>query len=89
MVDIVRNTREHAELALGASPRAGLARYKASQATAAIDGRDFVTPDDVKSAAIPVLAHRLMLTSDARLRNHNTVDIVAQILSTVSVPIES
>ena len=89
VVDIIRNTREHSELALGASPRAGLALYKASQATAAIDGRDFVTPDDVKSAAIPVLAHRLMLTSDARLRNHDTVDIVAQILSTVNVPIES
>lgn len=89
VVDIVRNTREHSELSLGASPRAGLALYKASQATAAIDGRDFVTPDDVKSAAIPVLAHRLMLTSDARLRNHNTEDIVAQILSTVNVPIES
>ena len=89
VVDIVRNTREHTELALGASPRAGLALYKASQATAAIDGRDFVTPDDVKSAAIPVLAHRLMLTSDARLRNHNTVDIVSHILSMVNVPIES
>ena len=89
VVDIIRNTREHSELALGASPRAGLALYKASQATAAIDGRDFVTPDDVKSVAIPVLAHRLMLTSDARLRNHDTVDIVARILSTVNVPIES
>ena len=89
IVKITDETRKVDNVILGASPRAGLALYKASQATAAIDGRDFVTPDDVKSAAIPVLAHRLMLTSDARLRNHDTVDIVAQILSTVNVPIES
>ena len=88
VVSVTRKTREHESLSLGASPRAGLALYKASQAAAAIDGRDFVTPDDVKAIAVRVLSHRLVLTSNARLRGRTTTQIVEQVLSSTPVPIE-
>ena len=88
VVSITRKTREHESLSLGASPRAGLALYKASQAAAAMDGRDFVTPDDVKAVAVRVLSHRLVLTSNARLRGRTTTQIVEQVLSSTPVPIE-
>ena len=88
VVSITRKTREHESLSLGASPRAGLGLYKASQAAAAMDGRDFVTPDDVKAVAVRVLSHRLVLTSNARLRGRTTTQIVEQVLSSTPVPIE-
>ena len=88
VVSVTRKTREHESLSLGASPRAGLALYKTSQAAAAIDGRDFVTPDDVKAVAVRVLSHRLVLTSNARLRGRTTTQIVEQVLSSTPVPIE-
>ena len=88
VVSIIRATREHEGLSLGASPRAALALYKVSQALAAIEGRDFVTPDDVKAMAVPVLSHRLVLTSNPRLRGHTTSRIVEQVLSAAPVPIE-
>ena len=88
IVSVTRQTREHDSLSLGASPRAGLALYKASQAAAAMDGRDFVTPDDVKAVAVRVLSHRLVLTSNARLRGRTTAQIVEQVLSSTPVPIE-
>ena len=88
VVSIIRATREHEGLSLGASPRAALALYKVSQALAAIEGRDFVTPDDVKAMAVPVLSHRLVLTSNSRLRGYTTSQIVEQVLSAAPVPIE-
>ena len=88
IVAVCRATRENAGLSLGASPRAALALYRASQAWAAIGGRDYVTPDDVKKLAAPVLAHRMILTSSSRLRAHTTEDVVAEVLSSVPVPIE-
>jgi MoxR-like ATPase len=88
VVSIIRATREHEGLSLGASPRAALALYKVSQALAAIECRDFVTPDDVKAMAVPVLSHRLVLTSNSRLRGHTTSQIVEQVLSAAPVPIE-
>ena len=88
VVSIVAATRNHSGISLGASPRAGLALYKTSQAWAAIDGRDYVTPDDVKKLVPSVLPHRMILSSTARLRGDTTEDIVADILSTVAVPIE-
>ncbi len=88
VVSVTRKTREHESLSLGASPRAGLGLYKASQAAAAMDGRDFVTPDDVKAVAVRVLSHRLVLTSNARLRGRTTTQIVEQVLSSTPVPIE-
>jgi MoxR-like ATPase len=60
MLDVVAATRTHSDVALGASPRAALGLYRASQASALLEGRDFVTPDDVKRLAVPVLAHRLL-----------------------------
>ena len=88
IVSIVHATRENAGLILGASPRAGLALYKTSQASAAAQGRDFVTPDDVKVLARSVLPHRLLLNSNSRLRGNSAERIVDEVLSAVPVPIE-
>jgi len=88
IVGIIQATREHDGLSLGASPRAGLALYKTAQARAAIDGRDFATPDDVKELAVPVLAHRMILTPASRLRGRTTETPIRDVLSTVPVPIE-
>ena len=88
IVDLVRATRSNPGVALGASPRAGLALYKTTQARAAIDGRDYVSPDDLKALARPVLAHRLILSSAARLRGTTAEEIVDEVLSSRPVPIE-
>ena len=88
IVAIAQATRTHDGPSLGASPRAALALYKTSQASAALDGRDFVTPDDVKAMAESVLAHRMILTSNSRLRGRTTEQIVNQVLGSVPVPIE-
>ena len=85
---IVRATRMNEGLELGASPRASLALYKTAQARAALNGRDYATPDDVKALAETVLAHRLILTSNSRLRGRSAERVVAEILSAVPVPIE-
>jgi len=88
VVAITQATRKHDGLSLGASPRAALSLYKTAQAKAAIDGRDFVTPDDVKDMAETVLAHRMILTSNSRLRGRTTDSIVEEVLDSVPVPIE-
>ena len=88
IVSIVHKTREHSGLSLGASPRAGLALYKTSQARAAMEGRDFVTPDDVKELTLPALAHRMILTSNSRVLGRTTEEFVEEVLSSVPVPIE-
>ena len=88
IVEILQATRKSDALSLGASPRAGLALYKTAQARAAVDGRDFVTPDDVKALAEPVLSHRLIPTSTARLRGRTTDLIIREVLEAVPVPIE-
>ena len=88
IVELVQSTRRNDGLTLGASPRAALALYKTSQARAALDGRDFVTPDDVKALAETTLAHRVILTSNSRLRGRTAEQIVAETLSDVAVPIE-
>lgn len=80
-------TRSHDALALGASPRALLALYRGAQALAALRGRDFVVPDDVKALVIPVLAHRLLLTGQARLRGKTTEALLQEVLTRVPVPI--
>ncbi|GAB3616796.1 MoxR family ATPase [Okibacterium endophyticum] len=90
-VELVRATREHNELRLGASPRATLQLIRAAKAMAMIAGRGFVLPDDVDALAVPVLAHRLMPTSRAVGRHQNTDSLVASIVSgiveTTPVPI--
>ena len=68
ILDIVHGSREHEDVALGGSPRASIALFRTAQALAAVQGRDFATPDDVKRMAQPVLAHRLILKPESRLR---------------------
>ncbi len=86
IVDIVRATREHPSIALGSSPRGSLHLLHAARALAAISGRDYVLPDDVKAVAIPVLAHRLILKPEARIRKVLATSIVSEIISTIPVP---
>jgi MoxR-like ATPase len=86
IVEIVRNSREHDDVALGGSPRASMALYRASQALAAIRGHDFVLPDDVKRMAPAVLCHRLIVRPESRLRKVTAAAIVTEILTETSVP---
>jgi MoxR-like ATPase len=88
IVKIARATRSHNEIELGASPRATLSLYQSAQAWAAIQGRDFVLPDDVKYLAPHVLTHRMMLSSQAQLRGRRPEELVSAIVGTVPVPVE-
>ena len=87
IVRICRATRDHVAFDLGASPRASLALFRAARALAAMDGRDYVRPDDVKRLAQPVLAHRLLLSSQSRLRGRTAADVLDEILHEVAVPV--
>jgi MoxR-like ATPase len=87
VVRLCRATREHVAFDLGASPRAALALFRTARAAAAMDGRDYVRPDDVKRLAQPVLAHRLLLSSQTRLRGRSAGDVLDEILREVPVPI--
>lgn len=87
LLQIIRGTRVHADVAVGASPRASLALFRTSQALAAIRGRDFVTPDDAKEMAVIVLPHRLVLRSGSRLRGQDAVTLVEQVLRTIDPPV--
>jgi MoxR-like ATPase len=87
IVRLVSATREHPDLALGASPRASLALYKTSQAMAAIRGRDHVIPDDIKYLVPFTLAHRLIVKPEAELRGRSAEVILNEILSSVSIDI--
>lgn len=89
IVRVSRATREHNEIELGASPRATLSLYQASQAWAAIKGRDYILPDDVKKMAPHVLTHRLMISPQAQLRGRQPNELVADIVDSVPVPVES
>ena len=86
-VALVRATRAHVAFDLGASPRATLALFRAARALAAIDGRDYVRPDDVKALAHPVLAHRLLLSSNTRLRGRTADDVLDEVMAQVPVPV--
>jgi MoxR-like ATPase len=86
IVDVAKATREHQEVYLGASPRGSSALYKATQARAALEGRDYTIPDDVKALAAATLAHRLIVSPAARIRNVDTRQIIDEILATVPVP---
>lgn len=88
VVQVARATRKHAEIELGASPRATLALYQSAQAWAAIYGRDFVLPDDIKFMAPHVLTHRMMLSPQAQLRGRKPEDLIAAVVETVPVPVE-
>ena len=83
---IVVNTRENAFLYLGASPRASIAILNAAKGFAALRGRDFVTPEDIKDAAIPVLQHRIIVTPEREMEGISSTEIIKQILEMVAVP---
>ena len=87
LVSVIRMTRAHDEIDLGASPRAALALYRTAQARAAIRGQDFV-PDDVKFLAPYVLTHRIQISPQTRLRGRRPEDVVIDLVNTVPVPVE-
>jgi MoxR-like ATPase len=86
IVDFVRATREHRDITLGASPRASVGLLRASRALAAALGRNYVTADDVKRLAKPVLAHRMILSAEAQLRGRDTADVLDELLQSVPIP---
>jgi MoxR-like ATPase len=86
MVDIVKGTRESPRVQVGASPRGSLALLKLSRCRAALDGRDFVTPDDVKAIAVPALTHRLMLRPELWVQRVSGDDVVREVLEAVPTP---
>jgi MoxR-like ATPase len=88
LVELVRATRQHEALDLGASPRASLALYHAAQALAAVRGRAYVLPDDVKHLAPAVLGHRLIPTAQSRLRGRGATEVVEALLATLPAPVE-
>jgi len=89
IVAICRVTRSHPDIELGASPRATMALYRTCQALAAIRGREFVIPDDVKKLAPYVLTHRLIINAQTHLRGRKPEDIIRDIVNTVSAPVET
>jgi MoxR-like ATPase len=87
LLEIVQGTREHDDVNLGGSPRASLALFRMAQAWSAIHGRDFVMPDDVKRMVVPVLAHRLILRPESRLRKVTPPALLHEIVGDVRVPV--
>ena len=87
-VVLARATRSHPDVQVGASPRAIEHMGDASRARALLEGRDYVLPDDVKSLARPVFSHRLVLTTDARIRDRHVEEVLEEVLDQVPVPVE-
>jgi MoxR-like ATPase len=83
---LVNRTRDSTHLTLGASPRASLALFRAAQALAAVQGRSYVLPDDIKTLAHPVLEHRLILNPESRLRRVTTHSVLRDIIREVPIP---
>jgi MoxR-like ATPase len=86
IVDLVRGTREHPSVRVGASPRCGTMMVRAARAAAALDGRDYMIPDDVKRIALPALRHRLVLSPAAEIEGLKAGDVVEQLLQQVKAP---
>jgi MoxR-like ATPase len=86
LVDIVRATRQHESVLVGAGPRATQSLIMASRACAAISGRDFVTPDDIKAMALPVLEHRLILRPEFEIEGLTVPEVIQQVLQQIAVP---
>jgi MoxR-like ATPase len=86
IVRLVKATRKHPDVYLGASPRGSIALYRTGQARAAMMGRDFVTPDDIKALAMVTLAHRLIISPSARIKNVDPRAVVQEILDSTPVP---
>jgi MoxR-like ATPase len=86
IVKLVRTTRRHPDVYLGASPRGSIALYKTGQARAAMLGRDYVQPDDVKALAMTTLCHRLIISPSARIRNVDPRSVIQEILDSTPIP---
>jgi MoxR-like ATPase len=86
IVTLSNATRDHSDIALGVSPRASLAMLRGSQAVALMDGREYVIPDDIKTIAVPVMSHRLILTPASRMREATGDIIISEILDATPVP---
>ena len=86
IVALVQATRSHPQLRLGASPRASRSLYQGAKTWAAMQGRSFVTPEDIQTIFLPVMNHRITLTSDARLKKRTPEDVLSEILETTEVP---
>lgn len=86
IVQIIERTRKHADIYLGASPRGALALYRTGQARAAVNGRDYVIPDDIKALAGNTLGHRMIISPSARIKNVDGVAIVQELLESIPVP---
>src|ERR671918_326390 len=87
IVELAEATRQHPDVYLGASPRASIMLLRATRAMAASEGRDYATPDDIKGLAVPVLAHRLIVSADAAMSGRNAETILADTLDEVPVPV--
>jgi MoxR-like ATPase len=87
ILNLTHATREHPALALGASPRGSLALYRAAQAHAALRGRDFVIPDDIKRVAVPCLAHRMVMNPENALSGETSAEVVRDLIKQVEVPV--
>ncbi len=87
IVRLVRNTRSHPDVLLGVSPRGGQHLYNGAKAVAFIGGREYVLPDDVKSLAVPVFSHRIILKPEARLKDRSVTQVLAEILHNTQVPV--
>jgi MoxR-like ATPase len=89
ILSLVANTRQHPALSLGASPRGSLALYRAAQSRAALQGRDYVIPDDVKAVAVACLAHRMIMSPENALSGEATEEVVQELLKKTEVPLAS
>lgn len=87
LMQIVHDTRTHEDIALGGSPRASIALFRCSQAMAALRGRNYVLPDDVKRVAAPVLTHRVIVKAESRLRKITAAKLVEEIIAEIAVPV--
>jgi MoxR-like ATPase len=88
IVDLAEVTRRHPDVYLGASPRAAIMLLRATRALAASEGRDYAIPDDIKTLAIPVLAHRLIVSADAAMSGRDAASVLAEALDEVPVPVK-
>ena len=87
ILDLVNSTRDHPSLSLGASPRGSLALFHTAQAYAAMLGRDYVIPDDIKYVAVPCLAHRMLMNPENALSGETTREVITELLSKLEVPL--
>jgi MoxR-like ATPase len=87
IVEIVGQTRRHSDLLLGSSPRGSIALFKAAQAWAYYNNRNYVIPDDIKKMVIPVLSHRVILKQEAKLKKLGSADILESIVDSIHVPV--